>query len=162
MNTEIKLKLKNKKEVFIMEKYYNINEVAMMTGLTTRTVRNYLKQGLVSAEKIDGVWKFSPENFGEMLSVPAVKQSVKARNNSVIFDFIANDRKRENKICLCFDLYVDESEAEEISGFFCDKINSCGADDICFNFEKNGRNARIILSGPEDTVSAILTEYYSE
>ena len=31
-----------------MEKYYTLNEVAMMTGLTTRTLRNYLKMNVVN------------------------------------------------------------------------------------------------------------------
>ena len=31
---------------------YNLNQVAMITGLTTRTLRNHLKQGLLKGEKI--------------------------------------------------------------------------------------------------------------
>ena len=42
-----------------MEKYYTLNEVAMMTGLNTRTLRNYLKMDVLKGEKIDGIWKFS-------------------------------------------------------------------------------------------------------
>ena len=48
-----------------MEKYYTLNEVAMMTGLTTRTLRNYLKMNVLKGEKVDGVWKFTEEEFAE-------------------------------------------------------------------------------------------------
>lgn len=46
-----------------MESFYTINEVATMTGLTTRTIRNYLKSGLINGQKVNGVWLFSSEDF---------------------------------------------------------------------------------------------------
>ena len=33
-----------------MSKYYSINDVAMMTGLSTRTIRNYIKLNLLDGE----------------------------------------------------------------------------------------------------------------
>lgn len=38
-----------------MSKYYSINDVAMMTGLSTRTIRNYIKMNILDGEKVDGV-----------------------------------------------------------------------------------------------------------
>lgn len=46
-----------------MEKYYTLNEVAMMTGLTTRTLRNYLKMNVLKGEKLDGIWNFTEEEI---------------------------------------------------------------------------------------------------
>ena len=34
-----------------MEETYSLNDLAMMTGFTTRTLRNYLTQGLLNGEK---------------------------------------------------------------------------------------------------------------
>ena len=95
-----------------MENFYTINEVATMTGLTTRTIRNYLKSGLINGEKINGIWMFSPEDFNAMLNNPAIKPSIQAKNNSVVYDFIADDRKKVNKICTILDLHVEDNEAE--------------------------------------------------
>lgn len=36
-----------------MEKYFGINEVSAMTGLTTRTLRNYIKSGALIGEKVE-------------------------------------------------------------------------------------------------------------
>lgn len=36
----------------IMEKDFTLSEVSIMTGLTTRTLRNYLKMNILSGEKI--------------------------------------------------------------------------------------------------------------
>lgn len=107
-----------------MEQKYTINQVAAMTGLSTRTIRSYLKSGLVSGEKTEGVWLFSVEDFANMLTNPAIKPSIKAKSNAVIFDFVADDRKKVNKICTILNLYADDKEAEEISQFFCNTINN--------------------------------------
>ena len=69
-----------------MEKY-TINEVAMMTGLTTRTLRNYIKQDILKGEKTDGIWIFTAEEISDFISDPNVKPSIQAKKKSVIFDF---------------------------------------------------------------------------
>ena len=37
-----------------MKERYNLNELAMITSLTTRTLRNHLRQGTLTGEKVDG------------------------------------------------------------------------------------------------------------
>lgn len=106
-----------------MEKYYTLNEVAMMTGLTTRTLRNYLKMNVLKGEKLDGAWKFTEEEFAEFIQNPYVKPSLQAKNKAIVFDFLAQNEKRINEICTVIDVCVDSHEAEEISSFFCEEIN---------------------------------------
>ena len=145
-----------------MEKYYTINEISIMTGLTTRTIRNYLKSGLINAEKANGIWMFSPEDFSDMLTNPAIKPSIQAKNNAVVYDFLVDNKKKINKICTVIDLYIDDAESNEISEFFCDTINNLSeAGELSFKFEKNGKNVRVILNGTEETVIDILNKYYN-
>ncbi len=133
-----------------------------MTDLSVRTIRNYLKSGLVSGEKTEGAWLFSVEDFAKMLTNPAIKPSIKTKGNGVIFDFIADDRKKNNKICTILDLYADDEESEEISRFFCNTINNnYSTADLVFKFERYGKNVRVILSGGEDVVSDLINKYYS-
>ena len=139
---------------------YTINEVAMMTGLTTRTLRNYIKLGILKGEKIDGIWKFSAEDISGFISNPAVKPSIQAKKKSLVFDFLALDGKKTNEICTVLDLYVEREESEEICSFFCNKINGFEGTKIRFNYERNGKNTRIILSGYEDVVMDLLNAYY--
>lgn len=145
-----------------MEKYYTINEISIMTGLTTRTIRNYLKSGLINGEKINGIWMFSHEDFSDMLANPAIKPSIQAKNNAVVYDFLVDNKKKINKICTIIDLYIDDTESNETSEFFCNTINSLSeTGELSFKFEKNGRNVRVILSGTEETVIDILNKYYN-
>ena len=145
-----------------MEKYYTINEISIMTGLTTRTIRNYLKSGLINGEKINGIWMFSHEDFSDMLVNPAIKPSIQAKNNAVVYDFLVDNKKKINKICTIIDLYIDDTESNETSELFCNTINSLSeTGELSFKFEKNGRNVRVILSGTEETVIDILNKYYN-
>lgn len=144
-----------------MEKYYTLNQVAMMTGLTTRTLRNYIKMDILKGEKIDGIWNFSEEEFAEFIQNPYVKPSIQAKNKAIVFDFLAQNEKRTNEICTIIDACVDSHEAEEISNFFCEEINKRNESNINFSFEKNDSYVRVILRGYEDTVMEILNAYYN-
>ena len=41
------------------EKLYTIEDIANMTRLTSRTIRNYLKDGILEGKKIGGQWRFT-------------------------------------------------------------------------------------------------------
>lgn len=40
---------------------YNLKELSMISGLTDRTLRNYLKMGILVGEKEYGTWNFTDE-----------------------------------------------------------------------------------------------------
>ena len=139
---------------------YTLNELAMMTGLTTRTLRTYLKTGLLSGEKTDGVWRFTDEDCERFFSHPAVKPALQAKRNALVFDFLGNRFKRENELCVVLDLLPQEGEAEEVSAFFCKAVSAREGGHLRFTFEQTDGRVRVILTGREDAVSDILREYY--
>ncbi len=145
-----------------MEHYYTLNEVAMMTGLSTRTLRNYLMMNVLNGEKSDGIWKFTEEDLADFFQNPYVKPSLQSKNKAVVFDFLSQNEKRANEICTILDLCVDSHAATEVSDFFCKEINRQAAGNIKFSFEKNGSYVRVILKGYEDTVMEILNAYYNQ
>ncbi len=145
-----------------MERYYTINEAAMLTGLTTRTLRSYLKMDILTGEKVESVWKFTEEDLSSFLSNPNVKPSILAKKRSIVYDFLVDEEKRVNEICSIIDLYIGDNEAEEISNFFCERINNDNAGEkIRFSYERNGKHARFILSGYEEYVMELLNGYYN-
>ena len=40
---------------------YTIANIVQFTGLTDRTIRNYISSGILIGEKTNGVWQFTPE-----------------------------------------------------------------------------------------------------
>lgn len=144
-----------------MEKKYTINQVAVMSGLTTRTLRNYIKMNILNGEMVEGVWKFTEEDIGEFFQNPYVKPSIQAKNKAIVFDFLAQNEKRINEICTIIDVCVEAHEAEEIAAFFCEEVNKRNGGNVKFSFEKNGSYVRVILKGYEDAVMEILNAYYN-
>lgn len=63
----------------MQEKYYVINELVMFTGLTDRTIRNYLSSGILQGEKVDGMWRFTSDQVEEFVKHPAVRPSILAK-----------------------------------------------------------------------------------
>lgn len=61
-----------------MEKTYTMQDVAAMTGLTTRTLRSYQQQGFLRGEKENGVWRFTDEALEGFFQNPAVLPAIRA------------------------------------------------------------------------------------
>lgn len=144
-----------------MNEFYTINDIATMTGLTTRTVRNYMKMGLLEGEKVEGVWQFSIEAVSAFMADKNVQPSIEAKKNGVVFDFLTDRYKKVNEICTILDLSVSEEEAMEISNFFCQETSGDTVSNLKFSFSYNNGIARVILKGTEDFVSEIMKKYYA-
>ena len=143
-----------------MQEMYTINHVALMSGLSSRTIRNYMKMGFIEGEMINGVWHFSAEAVGDFFANPNVAPAIRAKRNALIYDFLADDCKRQDEMCTIIDIRAALEDANAISEFFCNAINREGWDSIRFGFSFNGNHARIILTGPEDAVQKLLAYYY--
>ena len=142
-----------------MEKeFYTINDVSQMTGFTTRSLRNYILMGLLSGEKIDGIWQFSPEEFEAFISNPNVQPGIKTKNNHVVYDFLSENKEFENKICSILDLNLSPEEMKEFNDYFCNAINSCST--AVYKMEYNNGKMRAIISGPEDFVESTIHGWY--
>lgn len=138
---------------------YNLNQLAMITGLTTRTLRNHLKQGLLTGEKIDGSWSFTEEELEAYIADPSVKQAILAKQHAVVYDFLADPFKKTNRICTIMDFPVSLEEALGIAQFFGKEISDHGSD-IEFRYINEKHYARFILSGAEEQVHDLLQAYY--
>lgn len=140
-----------------MKEKYSIDEVSLMSGLTTRTIRNYLKDGQITAEKEDGKWAFSIENFTAMLSNPYVRAAIKVKNNAPVFDFIADDKKDTDSACLIIDRVLDEKNESAL--ILIEKLceitkNEAGLE---MRLDKSDTHLRISLTGKEESVLKIFT-----
>lgn len=51
-----------------LQKLYSVEEIAQMTSVTTRTIRNYLRNGILKGKKIGGQWRFSLEDIEAMIN----------------------------------------------------------------------------------------------
>nr|MCR4741527.1 helix-turn-helix domain-containing protein [Treponema sp.] len=95
-----------------MEKeFYTINELALISGFTTRSLRNFISMGHLNGEKIDGIWQFTSQEIEAFLSNPNVAPGIKSKANALVYDFLADNEKKSNQICSILDYVMDDDEA---------------------------------------------------
>lgn len=138
--------------------YYTINHVVLISGLTDRTIRNYISSGILKGEKINGLWHFTPEQVEEFLVHPAVRPSILTKNNSAVYDFLADTKKKSRRSCMIFDLPGDNPKA--VSEYFCNAINNGGFRGIRFSFDAHEGVGRVILTGDTGDVLRLVNGYY--
>ncbi|MBQ5329169.1 MAG: helix-turn-helix domain-containing protein [Oscillospiraceae bacterium] len=140
------------------EELYLISHITLITGLSDRTIRNYIASGILKGEKINGIWHFTPEEVDAFIKNPAVRPSIVAKNNSVVYDFMLNDSKKEEETCVILDL--PKCDIKETAEFFCYGISNGDYNDINFSFDGNYKTPRIILRGKPSDVFGLIGDYY--
>ena len=142
-----------------MDKTYDLNDVAMMTGFTTRTLRNYLTQGLLKGEKVNGAWQFTAGDLDAFFSEPFVKEGLRIKRSGVVFDFLADRKKQTARTCVVLDIPASLKKGGAISSFFCARMNE--AEDVDFTYDMDKGTCRVILSGAAEQVAGIMQAYFA-
>lgn len=137
--------------------YYVINHVSLITGLTDRTIRNYIASGVLQGEKIGGVWHFTPEQVEAFIQVPEVRLSIRSKNKSLVYDFMLDEFKKEDEACIILDL--PNADRKTVMEEFAYRINNGSYRNIHFSFETYGKTPRIILKGKMEDVLEISNAY---
>jgi len=137
--------------------YYLIKHLVLLTGLTDRTIRNYISAGLLQGEKINGLWHFSPEQVESFISHPSVRPSILAKQYSVIYDFLLNKQKKECEICLILD--NPGKNRKEIAEYFYYHISNNGYQNIHFSYDGVEEGQRVILQGTAEEVLHLVNDY---
>ena len=139
-----------------MNEIYTIEDIAAMTGLSTRTVRSYLSGGQLKGEKADGAWRFTPEQFGTFLGQDMVRQSVQAKANGKIYDFLLTGRRKESAACLIWDWSVEGGEEESrLRERLMEAVNALELG-CAYHFEEGC--ARAILTGTPEGLGRLLAK----
>lgn len=144
-------------EFHMAESNYTIGQVAMMSGLTDRTLRNYISLGFLEGEKIDGQWRFSPEQLEAFFKHPSVRPSVLAKKNATIYDFLAEEKRENEEICLVLD--VPKGRKINAMTFFCREISNSDFENIHFSYDGVGNVGRVILRGKMEDVLRLVNAY---
>ncbi len=139
-----------------MKETYSIEDLAAMTGFSERTVRRYLASGQLKGEKRDGVWEFTPEQFDAFLRQNMVRQSLEAKDNAFVYDFLLLGRKPAPSACAALDLPVAQAEEAALRERLMDSINRL---ELACRYRYRDGMARLVLSGPPERVGRLLAEF---
>lgn len=71
--------------------------LAECTGLTEKTLRNYMRMGLLRGEKSRGKWQFPPEALEALLTHPYTRPSIRRQGRILVEDFLQGARGGERR-----------------------------------------------------------------
>ena len=141
-------------ETNMTKDFYSINELSTITGFTTRSLRNFIQMEFLKGDKFEGEWRFYPEQIEDFLSNPNIKQGIKSKHNSVVYNHLLN-KPQKDTICSIVDLTLTPNETKTLSEKICQMINDSNAD-VEFKFSAHNGNVRIIIAGDKNFVKQIL------
>lgn len=140
--------------------YYLINHLVLITGLTDRTIRNYISTGILHGEKINGIWHFTPEEVECFIAHPAVRPSILAKHHSAVYNFLLDNKKDLSETCMIVD--IPGRGKAEIAEYFCYRISNEGFHKVQFSFDGVTNVPRIILNGNTADVLRLVNGYFQE
>lgn len=135
---------------------YTLKDLTMITGLTDRTLRNYLSAGILEGEKVQGVWQFTEEQIEAFVTHEYVKPAITAKRNAVLYDYLRSDGNKKNTACVV--LHLREESSVAVSDFFCKAV--CERHGLKMTFDREKGANKVILVGEEETVFDVLAEYH--
>lgn len=136
-----------------MNQTYTITQLAQMSMLTDRTLRNYLKRGLLHGEKTADGWRFSLEDITAFWQLPAVRQAMEARHLAVAEDFLHQRMDTSGQACFVLDEAVENQQAAD--ALCACVLQSIQALSLQMAYQYRKGMVRLSLRGPwEDVLTA--------
>lgn len=138
-----------------LEKLYTVEEIAKITSLTTRTIRNYLRTGILKGRKIGGQWRFTNEDFMSFLNADGVDREMQNAIRQDVVDFLDGVNTNVDgkiQICTIVDLYLPKQDVAQRSERICEL--HCVESDKYLSFrydyyESEGKGRFVLFSTPE-------------
>jgi excisionase family DNA binding protein len=142
------------------DKLYTVEDIANMTSLTSRTIRNYLKDGSLQGKKIGGQWRFIMENITQLFDNSNFSKEITNSKKQQVLDFIDGvntDIQGNIQVCTIVDYYC---ESQKESTQICDKLiavinnqeNKFSMAKFDYEFVENENKARFTLFGTPDYI----------
>ena len=144
-----------------MEKLFTVDNIAEMTGLTSRTIRSYISSGRLKGRKIGSQWRFTEADIESLFSAPATSgDGVASSENELVNEFLAPQQRSGVTICAVIDYPASAAAAtESIRDTISSAISEYSdAASVEFRYEylPSVEAGRFTLIGPIDVVSKLV------
>ena len=135
-----------------LEKMFTINDIAEMTSLSDRTIRNYLRNQLLIGRKVGGQWRFTMQDIKDFLNRSDIRASISEQRQADVKDFIDGINpatEGDRQACITVDLYISKEVATTYNEQICTYFNSnCDPSEnvrISFDYSEKECRARFLL-----------------
>ena len=139
------------------EKLFTINDVAALTSLTTRTIRNHLKDGSLNGHKVGGQWRFRMSDIEDFTFNKKNRASIPESLNSEVMEFLNHKDIKGTLSCTIVDICTDEDSANAKEYLLRDLVNWYdNKNNMRYTFEYKDNMARFIIVAPPNLMISAL------
>ena len=136
-----------------LEKFYSVEEVAEMTAVTTRTIRNYLRKGILTGTKIGGQWRFRQEDIMHMFNQENSVSDFRENSSRIVRDFLDEQYtpfSESVSVCTVADVACSKDQAKTMSKTLCALWKQADIRGITFRYDylEDSETARFTFVAP--------------
>ena len=137
------------------EKLYTVADVAQVTGMTSRTIRNYLKDGTLTGQKIGVQWRFTEDEIKKLFSRQSPGQSSPSQ---IVRGFLGEQEWEKAAFCALLDFPgVTELEGMELYHGLQEQCGE-GIGSMSYEYHDEGQLLRVAVSGDTEAVMDLLNQ----
>jgi len=141
-----------------MEKFYTVEDIAKMSMFTTRTIRNYLKDGLLTGRKIGGQWRFTEDDINKFWKQGDIKDAISSEKRQDVIDFldgVFTECTDEIQICSIIDVYRPLESIQMLTAKLLELTNNANTSGLRFSYEyiEKENKGRFTLFGTPEYIS---------
>ncbi|WP_199880570.1 helix-turn-helix domain-containing protein [Bacillus massiliglaciei] len=141
---------------------YTVEEVAKMTGLTSRTIHNYIRDGKIKGKKIGVQWRFTEENIEALFSDADAKKDVTDAQNQAVLEFLEQTGSpTETEMCTVMDVSAsDQTAIEPLAQDMLAFVNAhqeTGVRNFSYQYIEKRQTARFIVIGEIEKVQTLIS-----
>ena len=148
------------------EKFYTIDQIAEILGMHHRTIRKFITEGKLRANKVGKQWRISGHDLSLFMEYNNVniKSNNKLENEKIEFstgDIDSNNKTNKINISTVIDINeVDMDEHKRISNMLLALMNSKDSkisnSTINIKYYKNDKNLKVMLWGDIEFTNVML------
>lgn len=97
------------------QKWYTVADVAALTGLTDRTIRNYLKEGTLHGKKVGVQWRFTQQDIESLFREADVTEPFTELLDELVSDFLHGSQRPQEMECRFWISPVKQKSCGKIS-----------------------------------------------
>lgn len=155
----------------------SIEEISAWTGLSTRAIRNYIRDGFLQGDISSGKWMFTLAQYEAFLEHPNIAPVMDSKHKSFINSILDSVPEDNSRICIFLDLLNHAWEAFRFFVRYLEEKGMLFEDKEVQLADKEEQLEKVVLSmwplkgvdgtritviGPQDTILEMLTKYNEE
>ena len=137
-------------------KLYRLSDIAEMTGLTDRTIRNYLKNGDLKGTKIGGQWRFTEKNIEDLFANREFNEEIEETFDVNIKQFFENVEDRK-LVCLSKNIKNEKIDNKALTEIIMNRVSDFSLETfkLKINTDEEVANVKIIIRGETNIVNKV-------